>query len=194
MGGVADRPQIEPQTIGEWRAWLEEHHATSAGCWLVSWKAATGRQGFPYEAGIQEALCFGWVDSQVRSLDDGRGALLYTPRKPGSVWAGTNKRRVELLEADGRMTDAGRAVIQRAKADGSWTILDDVEAGILPADLSAALDAHQGALAAWEGFPPGARRAMHQWVIAAKRPQTRAARIEQIISEAAAGRRAGPAA
>lgn len=194
MAGAADRELVEPGSVTEWRAWLAAHHTTSPGCWLVSWKPSTGRQAFPYEAGIQEALCFGWIDSQIRTLDDHRSALLYTPRKRGSVWSGPNKRRVELLEADGRMTDAGRAVIQRAKADGSWTILDDVEAGILPADLLAVLEASPAARDAWDSFPPGARRGMHQWVIAAKRPETRAKRIAEIAAEAAAGRRAGPAA
>ncbi len=194
MAGVRDREQVQPADAAQWRAWLEANHATSPGCWLVTWKSSTGRATLAYEAGIQEALCFGWVDSQVRSLDDERTALLYTPRKPGSVWASTNKRRIALLEADGRMTDAGRAVVDAAKADGSWTILDDVEAGILPDDLSAALTASPAAQAAWDAFPPGARRAMHQWLISAKRPETRAKRVAQIVAEAAAGRRSGPAA
>lgn len=191
MAGVRDREEVHPADVAEWRAWLAANHTTSPGCWLVSYKPSTGRQAVDYESAIQEALCFGWVDSQVRSIDAERGALLYTPRKAGSAWASTNKRRVELLEADGRMTDAGRAVIEAAKADGSWTILDDVEAGILPADLSGALDAVPAARAAWEGFPRGVRRGMHQWVISAKRPDTRAKRIAEIVSEAAAGRRAG---
>lgn len=191
MGGVADREQVEPADVAEWRAWLAANHATSPGCWLVSPKPSTGRQTVDYEAAIQEALCFGWVDSQVRSLDDERGALLYTPRRAGSAWAATNKRRVELLEADGRMTDAGRAVIDTAKADGSWAILEAVEAGVLPDDLVAALDALPPARATFDGFPPGVRRGMHQWVISAKRPDTRAKRIDAIVTEAAAGRRAG---
>lgn len=191
MAGVRDREQVHPDSAAAWRAWLEANHATSPGCWLVSWKPATGRPTLDYEAAIQEALCFGWVDSQVRSLDDERGALLYTPRKPGSAWASTNKRRVELLEADGRMTDAGRAVIEAAKADGSWTILDDVEAGVLPQDLAAALAGTGGAQATWDAYPPGVRRGMHAWVISAKRPETRAKRIAEIVDAAADGRRAG---
>lgn len=190
--GVRDREEVEPATRAEWRAWLQTNHATSPGCWLVTAKASSGRTTVDYEEAIQEALCFGWVDSQARSIDAERGALLYTPRKPGSTWAGTNKRRVEQLEAEGLMTDAGRAVIEVAKADGSWTVLDDVEAGRLPDDLVAGLAAVPGAQAAWDAFPPGVRRGLHSWVIAAKRPQTRAARVEQVASEAAAGRRAGP--
>lgn len=191
MAGVRDREHVHPDDAAGWRAWLEANHATSPGCWLVAWKPATGRPTVDYEAGIQEALCFGWVDSQARSLDDERGALLYTPRKRGSAWASTNKRRVELLEADGRMTDAGRAVIEAAKADGSWTILDDVEAGVLPEDLATALAGDGQAQATWDGYPPSVRRGMHFWVISAKRPDTRVRRIAEIVAAAADGRRAG---
>jgi uncharacterized protein YdeI (YjbR/CyaY-like superfamily) len=144
-----------------------------------------------YDAGVEEALCFGWVDSQTRSLDDERGAMLYTPRAAGVGWAASNKRRVEALETDGRMTAAGRAVVDAAKADGSWVLLDDVDAGVLPADLVAALAAHPGARATWDAFPPGVRRGMHAWVLSAKRPATRATRIGTIAAEAACGRRAG---
>ena len=191
MAGVQDREQFEPVDRAAWRAWLEANHASSPGVWFVSFKPSTGRQAVDYEAAIQEALCFGWVDSQLRPIDDERAALLYTPRKPGSGWAATNKRRIEQLEAAGLMAPAGAAVIAAAKADGTWTLLDDVEAGIVPDDLAAALDAAEGAWATWDGFPPGVKKGMLGWVVMAKRPETRAKRIAEIASEAAAGRRAG---
>ncbi len=135
-------------------AWLEANHAGSPGAWLVCPKPSTGRETVSYEDAVRHALCFGWVDSQVRAIDDERGALLFTPRKPGSGWAGTNKRRIEELEAAGLMRPAGRALIDAAKADGSWTLLDDVEAGIVPEDLAEALGAHPAGRATWDAYPP----------------------------------------
>ena len=91
--GVADRPQVHVERRDQWRTWLAEHHAASDGAWLVSWKRATGRPAVPYDDAVEEALCFGWVDSQARTLDDERSALLFTPRKRGSRWSRSNKER-----------------------------------------------------------------------------------------------------
>lgn len=191
MAGAQDRELVHPADRAAWRAWLEANHATSPGCWLVSWRPVTGKPTLDYEDAIQEALCFGWVDSQVRTIDDERAALLYTPRKGGSGWAGTNKRRIAQLEAQGLMRPAGTALIEAAKADGTWTLLDGPEAGIVPDDLAAALDAHGDARATWNGFPPGVRKGMLTWVATAKRAETRAKRVAEIAEQAAVGKRAG---
>ena len=124
-------------TAAEWRAWLAEHHGQPEGVWLVQYKPRTGKPAIDYEDAVCEALCFGWIDSTYRRIDDERGALWWSPRRKGSMWARTNKARVERLEAEGRMTDAGRAAIERAEADGSWTILEPVEDLIVPDDLAA---------------------------------------------------------
>jgi uncharacterized protein YdeI (YjbR/CyaY-like superfamily) len=187
---VGDRPQVHVETRAQWRAWLAEHHASSDGVWLVSWKRATGRPAVGYDASVEEALCFGWIDSLARTLDDERGMQLFTPRRPGSRWSRPNKERVARLEAAGAIEPAGAAVIEAARADGSWTALDDVENLVVPADLAAALAARPGAAEHWEGFPPSAKRLMLTWVLDAKRPATRANRIERIADEAAGGRRA----
>jgi uncharacterized protein YdeI (YjbR/CyaY-like superfamily) len=113
-----------------------------------------------------------------------------TPRKPRSGWTRLNRRRVEAMEAQGRMTEAGRQVVERAKADGSWTIYDPVEDLEEPDDLATALDAAPAARAAWDGFPPSARKQMLWWVISAGRPETRAGRVEKVVAAAAEGRRA----
>jgi uncharacterized protein YdeI (YjbR/CyaY-like superfamily) len=155
----------------------------------VQWKRRTGKPAIPYEEAIQEALCFGWVDSTYRSVDDERGMLWYSRRRKGSLWARTNKARVARLEAEGRMTEAGRAAIEQAKADGSWTILESVEDLIVPEDLAAALDARPGAPEAWDAFPPTAKRAYLLWVVTAKRPETRARRVEQSADLVERGRR-----
>jgi uncharacterized protein YdeI (YjbR/CyaY-like superfamily) len=185
-----DREQVHVETVAAWRRWLAANHARQDGVWLVSWKPATGRPRVAYEEAVEEALAFGWIDSKGRSLDDERSMQWFSPRKPGSGWARTNKERIIRLEREGRMTAAGRAVIDRAKADGSWTLLDAVEALIVPADLGAAFDASPGAVSNWDAFPRSARRTMLEWVAQARRPETRARRIAEIAEAAARGERA----
>jgi uncharacterized protein YdeI (YjbR/CyaY-like superfamily) len=186
----ADRERVHPGSRQEWRAWLAANAATSPGVWLVSWRRQSGRPALDYEAAVCEALCFGWIDSTAKKLDDDRTMLHFGPRKPGSGWARPNKLRVERLVADGSMTEAGLRLIEAAKRDGSWTRLDDVEDLVVPADLAAAFDRHPGSREQWESFPPSARRAILQWIVQAKRPQTRAARLEETARLAAAGQRA----
>jgi uncharacterized protein YdeI (YjbR/CyaY-like superfamily) len=189
MGKLDDAPMVQCETREEWRAWLEANHATAGSCWLVTWRKASGRPVLPYEAAIEEALCVGWVDSTGGRLDDQRTKLYFARRKAGSVWAATNKARVARLEAEGRMLPAGRAVIERAKADGSWTVLDDSEAGVVPDDLAAALAAHPPAAASFAAFPPSARKQIIGWISVAKRPATRAARIAATAERAAGNER-----
>ena len=127
----------------------------------------------------------GWVDSVQRRVDDERSRLLMTPRKPRSNWARTNKARVEKLTAAGLMTPAGLAVVETAKANGSWTALDDVENLVEPADVRAALDADPAAREQWNGFPPSARRGILEWLLNAKRVETREKRIRDTVEKAA---------
>ena len=183
-------PVFHPVDLAAWRAWLEEHHATERGCWVVSWRRATGRVRVPYPELVEQALCFGWIDSTVNVLDDERALQLMTPRKAKSGWTRLNRERVARMEAAGLMTDAGRAAVARAQANGWWTIYDAVEDQIEPPELTGRLDAEPAARAAWDGFPPSARKQMLWWVVTAARPETRAARIETIVADAAEGRRA----
>ncbi len=184
------RPLIHPETREVWRDWLAQHHRSVDGVWLARWTKASGRVPLDYDAIVEEALCFGWIDGLVNTLGDGRQAHLLTPRRAGSAWARSNKERVERLIAEGRMTDAGREMIQRAKADGSWSMQDAADALIEPDELSAALDANPEARRQWDAFPRSPRRALIWWVMSAKRPETRARRVAQIVDEAAVGRRA----
>jgi uncharacterized protein YdeI (YjbR/CyaY-like superfamily) len=181
--------QLHLTTAAQWRAWLEVNHGRQQGVWLVSYRPHTGKPAIDYEDAIREALCFGWIDSTYRRLDDERGALWWSPRRRGSLWARTNKERVGRLEAEGRMTDAGRRAIERAKADGSWSILEPVEDLVVPADLAAALEARPGARERWESFAPTARRAYLLWIATAKRAPTRARRVEETADRVAAGLR-----
>ena len=184
------RPLLHPESPESWRAWLAEHHATIDGVWLARWTKASGQAPVEYEAIVEEALCFGWIDGLVNTLDDGRQAHLLTPRRPGSGWSRSNKDRVERLIADGRMAEAGLAAIRAAHADGSWSMQDAAEALIEPAELRAALDANPEARRQWDAFPRSPRRALIWWVMSAKRPETLARRVAQIVDEAAQGRRA----
>lgn len=173
-----------------WRAWLAANHATSRGVWLVTWRPRSGRASLPYDAAVEEALCFGWIDSTAAKFDDDRGKQFYSPRKARSFWAATNKARVARLTAEGRMTPAGSAVIEQAKANGIWELSDTVERLDVPADLAAALDALPGASANFAAFPPTARKQMLWWVVQAQRPATREARVTAVAEAAAENRRA----
>ena len=184
---IDDLPRFHPESREQWRAWLADHHDTERGAWLVSWKQATGRPSLPYEAVIEEALCFGWVDSTAKTLDSERSMMLMTPRKPSSTWARTNKERVERLLAAGLMQPAGIAAVETARANGSWTVLDSVEALEVPDDLAAALDAEPGAREAYEGFSPSNRKMILWWVKSAKRSETRERRIAETARLAAQG-------
>ena len=190
MSALDDAPQVHADDRATWRAWLEANHATVPGVWLVTRRFSKPPVGLDYEASVEEALCFGWVDSTGGRVDDERGKLYFAPRKVRSPWAASNKARVERLIADGRMAPAGLAAIERAKANGSWTVLDSVERLEVPADLTTALEAHSPAAVNFGAFAPSARKMMLAWVALAQRPETRAARITQIAEAAARNERA----
>jgi uncharacterized protein YdeI (YjbR/CyaY-like superfamily) len=185
-----DLPIFHPPDLAAWRAWLEQHHADGKGVWVATWRRTSGREAVPYAHLVEEALCFGWIDSTVNTLDDDRGLQLMTPRKPKSGWTRLNRQRVADMEAAGRMTDAGRAVVEAAQASGWWTRYDSVEDLIEPSELQAALDASPAARAAWDGFPPSARKQMLWWIVSAAKPETVTARVAKIVTEAEHGRRA----
>lgn len=185
-----DYPVYHPATREAWRAWLDAHQDDGRGVWVVSWRSSTGRDTVSYDAIVEEALCVGWVDSTVNTLDDERGMQLVTPRKPKSTWARSNKERVARLEAEGQMKARGREAIEVAKANGWWDLLDDVEDLIEPDDLAGSLDEVPPARRAWDGFPPSARKQMLFWVVSAAKDTTRQRRIETIVEKAARGERA----
>lgn len=189
---MAEPPEnsVHPLTRAEWRAWLEQHHGRAEGVWLVSYKQATGKPRVTYDEAVEEALCFGWVDSKGNKLDEERSMLWFAPRKRGSGWSRPNKERVERLIAAGLMTPAGMAKIEAAKADGSWSLLDAVENLEIPPDLAEALDAYPPAATNFAAFPPSAKRAILQWIVQAKTPATRAKRIAETARLAQENKRA----
>ena len=179
------RPMVGPFDRAGWRAWLIANHARSDGVYLVSWRRGSGRTSVSYNDAVEEALCVGWIDSVAGRLDDERGLQFFSPRRPGSGWARSNKERVERLAAAGLMLPAGLAAIEEAKRDGTWTLLDDVENLILPDDLAAALDASPPGREHWDAFTRSPRRAILAWIAQAKRPETRAKRIAEAAGNAA---------
>jgi uncharacterized protein YdeI (YjbR/CyaY-like superfamily) len=192
LRGMARAPEdsVHPADRAEWRKWLADHHAASPGVWLLTWRKASGKEALRYEEAVEEALCFGWIDSKVRSLDDHRTMQWYTARRRGSVWSRSNKERIARLAAQGLMTSAGLAAIEAAKADGSWSVLDEVEAEVIPDDLAAALDEQPPARQEFDAFPPSARKAVLFWLVSAKRPETRARRVREAAEKAQRGERA----
>jgi uncharacterized protein YdeI (YjbR/CyaY-like superfamily) len=189
MGALDDGERVLAPDADTWRAWLEQNHARSKGAWLVRARPGSDVEVVGYEDAILHALCFGWIDGPVRSFDAHIGGLWFAPRRPSSGWAATNKARLILLEERGLMAEAGIRAVEVAKANGAWTVLDNAEAMREPVDLATALDADAAARAAWDAFPPSARKFGIAAVDSARRPETRAARVAKIVTDAAAGKR-----
>ena len=184
-GRVAERPNVAPTSRQMWRRWLKQHHATASGVWLVFAKKHTGFSCPTYSEAVEEALCFGWIDSVMAPVDGDFYRQLFTPRKPRSAWAATNKARVARLIEQGLMTPAGMAAIDLAKQNGSWSTLDAAESLTVPTELRRALNANAQARKHWPGFTDSQRRQFLYWLAGAKREETRAARIVAIVERAA---------
>lgn len=171
----------------EWRAWLEENHQSSPGIWLVYYKKDSEKTGISYDDAVEEALSFGWIDSKVNKLDDERYMQVFTPRKPHSTWSRLNKNRIKKLEKEGLMRPEGTEKVEAAKKDGSWNILDDVEAMILPPDLEEALSRNKTARATYDSYADSVKKQIIWWVVSVRRPQTRKEHIQKIVESALQG-------
>ena len=185
MGDISDMPRIEFRLRKAIRDWLEANHASAGAFWLVTYKKHVKQHYIPYGEIVEELLCYGWVDSRTRRVDDDRTMLLVSPRKEGSTWSASNKRRVADLEKRGLMTTAGRVKIESARKDGSWSFLDDVEKLIEPDDLAKALDDNKPARRHFDAFNASARKVILLWIKTAKREDTRAKRISETVRLAA---------
>ena len=179
--------QVQPKSRKAWRAWLEKHHVSSPGVWLVYAKKHTGIPSLTYNDAVEEALCFGWIDSLLHPVDDKLFKQVFTPRKPKSVWSALNRTRVAKLIAAGSMSAAGMAMVTVAKKTGTWEALKHIEALEPPEDLAKAITANAAAQQRWPDCPPGMRKTFLYWLNNAKRPETRAIRIGQIVNAVARG-------
>ena len=183
-----DYERVQVESRAELCAWLEANHGRDEGIWLITFKKHVKDKWLPWDEIVREALCFGWIDSQLIRVDDDRVMRLFTPRRPGSIWSAVNKRHIEELLAEGLMRPPGQAKIDRAVADGSWTFLDDIEALIVPPDLAAALATSPAAQAGYDAFANSIKKQTLYFVKSAKREDTRAKRIATVVEQAADGK------
>ena len=174
-------PTLQPRSRKAWRAWLEKNHASSSGTWVVYAKKHTGIDSVPYAEAVEEALCFGWIDSLVHPIDDARYKQIFTPRKQSSAWSPLNKKRVEKLMADGQMTSAGMRMIELAKSNGKWDAHAQTEALTMPAELKKALNGNASAKKNWPTYTVSQQKAFLRMLHDAKTPETRAKRVARIL-------------
>ncbi|MBX2916570.1 MAG: YdeI/OmpD-associated family protein [Cyclobacteriaceae bacterium] len=181
---------VEPKSRAAWRTWLQKNHTQQVSIWLVLAKKDSGLPSLSVEDAVEEALCFGWIDSVPNKLDDKRYKILLSPRKPKSNWSSVNKKRATRMIKAGLMTDAGMKMITLAKKTGTWNALNDITKLTLPADLKSALVSNQKAATNFEAFPPSVKRGILEWIQNAKTETTRAKRIFETVELAAKNIRA----
>ncbi len=187
---MPDYQEIEPHSRAEWREWLADNHSQREAVFLIMAKKDSGLPSLTYAEAVEEALCFGWIDSVANKLDDQRWKQVFSPRKKGSGWSRLNKTRVKSLTQQGLMTKPGLDAIKRAKADGSWAALDQVEKLAEPKELKTALKADKEALKNWKAFAPSSKKGILQFIASAKTEPTKNKRIEATVRMASKGLRA----
>ncbi len=178
---MTTKPELYFKNDQEWRSWLQENHNTTEGVYLIFYKVATKKPSMRWEEAVKVALCYGWIDSTVKRLDEERRRQYFCPRKPKSVWSKVNKNYIIDLIKNDLMHESGLASIKIAKKNGSWIALDDVENGIIPADLQKAFGKHPKAFKNYQNFAQGYRKNYLYWLNQAKRQETRDNRITEII-------------
>jgi uncharacterized protein YdeI (YjbR/CyaY-like superfamily) len=174
-------PVVQPKSRKAWRAWLEKNHASSSGVWLVYAKKHTGIPSLTYAEAVEEALCFGWIDSLVHSMDDSRFKQIFTPRKETSAWSALNKKRVEQLIASRQMTAAGMKMIELAKINGRWNAHAKTDALTMPPELKKALDGNAAAKKNWPTYTVSQQKAFLRMVDGARTAETRARRVARVL-------------
>jgi uncharacterized protein YdeI (YjbR/CyaY-like superfamily) len=180
-------PHVEFASREEWRVWLEANHATATGVWLVLPRRGRSTS---YEPAVEEALCFGWIDGQAAVVDELRSKLYFAPRRAQSMWSAPNKVRFQRMLDAGQVKPAGIAVAERARSDGSWSLLESVDRLEIPADLAAALSQRPPARRNWDAYSRSTRRQLLAGILIARRNDTRARRVEAIVARAQLGERA----
>lgn len=166
----------------EWRKWLEKNHSTEKSVWLVIYKKESEIPSVYYPEAVDEALCFGWIDSKPNKRDEDSYYQFFAKRNPKSNWSKVNKEKIAKLIEKGLMQSAGLEMIEIAKENGTWTALDEVENLIIPDDLQELFSDNKTAFENWERFPPSSKRGILEWILNAKKPETRQKRIEETVS------------
>lgn len=185
-----ERPEFFAKDRATWRKWLKTNHKKEQRVWLILHKKNSKRPCVSYTEAVEEALCFGWIDSVANKRDTESFLLFFASRKPGSVWSKINKERIARIIEQGLMASEGVRKIEEAKKDGSWTFLDAIEELEMPSALKKAFSKNKKALVNFEAFPPSTRKGIYYWVISAKRDETRDLRVKETVTLAAKNVRA----
>lgn len=180
---------FDPQNKEDWRNWLAENHQTKQSVWVVFYTQKSGKKNMSWSESVDEALCFGWIDSKKIKIDAETSHQFFSKRKPKGTWSKINKEKIVQLIETGKMMPAGLEVIERAKENGSWTILDEVEELLVPNDLALALHQHETAKLYFESLSKSVRKMLLYWLVSAKRPETRQKRLTEIVERALEGKK-----
>lgn len=170
---------LEAKDENTWRKWLEENHSQNDSVWLIIYKKDSGVPSITYPVAVDQALCFGWVDSKPNKRDEQSYYQLFSKRNPKSNWSKVNKNKVAKLIVERKMAQPGLKMIELAKANGTWDALNEVDALIIPEDLASAFRKYRNASNNFEGFPPSVKRGILEWILNAKKPNTRQKRINE---------------
>jgi len=174
---------VKARSAKEWRKWLSQNHDKEKSVWLILYKKDSGKKTVFYPEAVDEALCFGWVDSLRNKRDDESYYQYFAQRRKNSNWSKINKEKVARLLEEGKMTPSGMKLVDIAKANGKWNVLDDVEEIVVPDDLKVALESNVIASDNWEKYPRSAKRRILIWLLGAKKEETRIERIKQVIAQ-----------
>lgn len=174
-----------PKSRKAWREWLNKNHQSQQSVWLIYYRSSTQKPSITWSEAVDEAICFGWIDSTKKSIDQERYMQYFSKRKPSSTWSKINKEKVSILIQRKLMTPAGQATIDASKQNGNWSLMDDVENLIVPNDLKQALNKYDKAMVFFDSQSKSIRKGMLHWVVSAKRPETRKKRIAEIAQMAA---------
>lgn len=173
-----------PTNKQDWRKWLELNHKKKDAIWLIFYKKKSPNYNLSWSESVDEALCFGWIDSTKKSIDNEKYIQYFCKRKPKSNWSKVNKDKVKILAEEGLMKEAGRKSIEIAKENGSWTFLDAVEALVIPEDLKEEFANHEGSMEYFDSLSKSAKKILLYWVVSGKRKETRQKRILEIAENA----------
>jgi uncharacterized protein YdeI (YjbR/CyaY-like superfamily) len=169
-------------TTADWRAWLAQNCQSEKEVWLVIYHSDSGTSSVRYHEAIEHALCYGWIDSQARKRDADSSCLRFTPRRPHSTWSRVNRQRAARMIELGLMTEPGQALIELARASGTWQVLPHAESSAIPDDLRELLDRNEAARKNFQNFPPSSKRLILEWIVTARKPDTRQRRINQTVT------------
>ena len=170
-----------PASRTDWREWLEKNHLSKQAVWLVFYTKSSDKKSISWSEAVDVALCFGWIDSKKIKIDKETSHQYFSRRKPNSTWSRINKEKVQQLIENGLMTEAGYKSIEIAKQNGSWTLLDEVEEFIIPKDLDAEFARRPGAKDFYLSLSKSVKKLILQWLVLAKRPETRQKRITEVV-------------